>query len=436
MTQAAPAQNAINAGEVSPLILGRQDIDKYAKSLYVCFNGVPLTQGGWTRRPGTVFLHQTKHHSKVSRLIPFQYSVTQTYVLEFGNLYVRIFSNGAPVIDVSRNITAITRANPGVLTVAAADSTGQMVDIDGIVGMTELNGRTFKLVHIDATHVSLTDMFGNPIDTTNFTPYVSGGTYSIPLTLVTPYAEGDLPLLKYAQSADTMTLTHPSYPVQLLERTGASTFTLTPMVIGPQIDAPDTLVLTPNNIALDVQYGYVVTAVSLDGKEESLPCHPSYANAQVMDTAKCIKLKWNGPTQDISHFNIYKYGGEGQTNTGANRHTMNSVFGFIGQSLTTQFTDTNVAPDFTKQPPQFFDPFAPGQIQGPITITNSGTVAWDDTVPPTVNLSGGSPVVNGFFSSFCCSAISVFRSCSGIVAIERKSCFKKLSGSWIAIPLN
>ena len=39
-------------------------------------------------------------------------------------------------------------------------------------------------------------------------------------TLATPYATADLPLLKYVQSADTMTLTHPSYAPRNLTRTG------------------------------------------------------------------------------------------------------------------------------------------------------------------------------------------------------------------------
>ena len=83
-------------------MLGRQDIAKYASGLYVCLNGIPLTQGAWTRRPGTVFLHQTKHHDKESRLFPFQYSVTQTYMLEFGENYIRFFTNHGILTNTAR----------------------------------------------------------------------------------------------------------------------------------------------------------------------------------------------------------------------------------------------------------------------------------------------------------------------------------------------
>ena len=93
MGRASNIQNSFNAGELSALLLGRQDLDKYKAGLYVCLNALCLTQGAWTRRPGLAFLHQTKHHDKVSRLIPFQYSITQTYMLEFGYQYIRFYTD-------------------------------------------------------------------------------------------------------------------------------------------------------------------------------------------------------------------------------------------------------------------------------------------------------------------------------------------------------
>ncbi len=49
-----------------------------------------------------------------------------------------------------------------------------------------------------------------------------------PFEVVTPYLTADIPLLKYTQSADVLTITHPSYPVYNLRRTSSTTFTLTP----------------------------------------------------------------------------------------------------------------------------------------------------------------------------------------------------------------
>lgn len=55
---------------------------------------------------------------------------------------------------------------------------------------------------------------------------MSGG---VPYELATPYAASDLPLLRWTQSADTLTLAHPSYTPYQLKRLTAVTFSLIPM---------------------------------------------------------------------------------------------------------------------------------------------------------------------------------------------------------------
>jgi hypothetical protein len=62
---------------------------------------VVLLQGGATRRPGTVFSDYTKFQTDdangMVRLIAFQFSVTQAYMLVFGNGYMQVFRDGFPV---------------------------------------------------------------------------------------------------------------------------------------------------------------------------------------------------------------------------------------------------------------------------------------------------------------------------------------------------
>jgi hypothetical protein len=111
MGRASNIQHSFNSGEMTSLMLGRQDINKYASGMFVCLNGMPLVQGGWTRRPGMAYLHQAKFHDKISRLIPFQFSVEQTYVLEFGDKYIRFFTLHGILTQTSQAITAITKAN-------------------------------------------------------------------------------------------------------------------------------------------------------------------------------------------------------------------------------------------------------------------------------------------------------------------------------------
>ena len=97
MPKVSPIQNAFNAGEISPLLYGRTDFDSYKSALKVCLNHIPLIQGGTTRRPGTYYCDEVMDSTRFTRLIPFKYSTTQAYMLEFGHEYIRFKRNNAPV---------------------------------------------------------------------------------------------------------------------------------------------------------------------------------------------------------------------------------------------------------------------------------------------------------------------------------------------------
>lgn len=84
-------QTNFTAGEISPKCYGRVDVSRYqngAKSLRNCIVNI---HGGAQRRPGSLFIAATKDHAKRSRLIPFVFSRTQAYMLEFGDQYMRAY---------------------------------------------------------------------------------------------------------------------------------------------------------------------------------------------------------------------------------------------------------------------------------------------------------------------------------------------------------
>lgn len=91
-------QNNFNGGEWSPLTYGRSDIARYKNGLETCLNYVPTAQGGLTRRPGTKYVANTKTNQAV-RLVAFEFSITQAYVLEFGNGYVRFYTNEGQLLS-------------------------------------------------------------------------------------------------------------------------------------------------------------------------------------------------------------------------------------------------------------------------------------------------------------------------------------------------
>jgi hypothetical protein len=91
---------SFSGGEVSPLLYGRTDLTKYETGLRTLRNMIALRHGGATRRPGTQYVGTTLNNGDPVRLIPFIYNETgngQSYVLEFGNLYVAFIQNGFPL---------------------------------------------------------------------------------------------------------------------------------------------------------------------------------------------------------------------------------------------------------------------------------------------------------------------------------------------------
>src|SRR2546430_1542535 len=73
---------------------GRVDVDKYAASLRIAENVRILHSGAAQRRPGTRFVALTKFAGRKVRLLRFQFSTAQAYVLEVGHLYIRFFTLG------------------------------------------------------------------------------------------------------------------------------------------------------------------------------------------------------------------------------------------------------------------------------------------------------------------------------------------------------
>lgn len=99
MPKASPIQVSFNAGELSPQLKGRIDLDKYRNGCETMLNFIPQIHGPAKKRPGTRFVREVKTSAKKTRLIPFQFNVFQSYILEFGDLYIRFHRDGGTVLD-------------------------------------------------------------------------------------------------------------------------------------------------------------------------------------------------------------------------------------------------------------------------------------------------------------------------------------------------
>lgn len=234
MARSAPALSSFTAGEISPRLEGRVSIEKYREGLSDLTNMIVQPHGGVQRRPGTEFLGEVKASANFTRLIAFEFKTADTYALEFGNLYMRVFRNGLQVLSAAKTIAAITKADPGVLTSNSHGySNGDEVFLSNSGAMTQLLSRNYRVANVTTNTFTLTDLYGVAINTTSFTTFDSGVTTSEIYEVTTPYTSAHLPNLRFAQSADVMYFTHPDYAIRTLSRTDHNAWTLaTPSISG------------------------------------------------------------------------------------------------------------------------------------------------------------------------------------------------------------
>jgi len=93
MPRTTLALTSFVSGEFSAKMDGRTDFEKYSSGVKTMENFLVHPQGAATRRVGSQFISEVKSSAAKTRLIPFEFSTTQTYVLEFGNTYIRFFKD-------------------------------------------------------------------------------------------------------------------------------------------------------------------------------------------------------------------------------------------------------------------------------------------------------------------------------------------------------
>ena len=251
MSRVSTIKTNWTAGELSKDLFGRVDIAKYQNGAETLENFIVQPHGGITRRPGTRFVKEVKTSSAKTRLISFEFSTTQAYVIEFGNLYVRFYKDQGSILEANKTISGATQANPCVVTATSHGySNGDEIYISSIVGMTELNGKYYKIKNKTTNTFELTDIDDTNINSSSFTAYGSGGTAARVYTVTTTYATADLFDLQFAQSADVLYIAHPSYTPRKLTRTAHTSWTISDITFtdGPYQDENiTTTTLTPSH---------------------------------------------------------------------------------------------------------------------------------------------------------------------------------------------
>ena len=267
MARVAAQLTNFTGGELSPRLDGRTDLTKYSSGCKTLENFIIYPHGAAARRSGTTFVAEVADSDNKTRLIPFEFSTTQTYMLEFSNLKIRVYKDNGSVLEGDKTISAITKANPAVVTATGHGyENGDEVSISGVGGMTEVNGKRFLVAGKTTNTFQLTNKDGVNINSSSFTTYTSGGVSNKVFEITTPYTTAQLFDLKFAQSADVMYITHPSHEVEKLSRTGHTAWTLTDVDFtnGPYLDANITTT-TLNPASHTVGTGVAVVASAVTG---------------------------------------------------------------------------------------------------------------------------------------------------------------------------
>lgn len=214
-------QYAFNGGQLGPRLQGRSDLARYQTGCNKLQNFIPTYQGPAIKRSGFRHVKPVKDSSKKTRIIPFEFSREQAYIMEIGEGYLRVYKDSGTVLEAAQSFTGSpTAANP----VVCADTShpfanGDQVFITGSA-MTELNDRYFTVANQATDTYELSGENGTGRTTG------AGGTaarvYEITDGVASnslPWLEAELDAISFVQSADVVYLAHGNHPPHKISRT-------------------------------------------------------------------------------------------------------------------------------------------------------------------------------------------------------------------------
>jgi hypothetical protein len=371
-------QPAFTAGELSPALGARVDLAKFSTGLRTALNLFIHPHGGASNRAGLEFVGQVKNSAHYARAIPFQFNTEQSYILELGDHYLRVYRNGGLVL---LNGSPYEAATPFAHT-----------EIDELVFIQEAD--VMYICHPDHPPQKLSRLADNDwtIGAVSFTPsiqpptnvavaasfkYRSGsrGTYNFRVTSISATdaesaISGTSNGVSFQYQNDDgryMRVTWNKVPgavaYNVYRHNGSGVTGLVGTVFSNEIEFPsgdvvgDTAHLwpsssqpgapaVPTNVRASVEFGkvytYVVAAVAEETGEESLPSASASVNNDMKFAGNRNIITWD-PVPGASAYIIYRED--------------NGVYGYIGRSETTSFVDENITPDLADGPQQARNPF-------------------------------------------------------------------------------
>jgi hypothetical protein len=303
------------AGEVSPQVHSRVDLERYPNALETLENFIVKPTGGGYRRDGTRYISgvaNTQYLTNPVRLVPFEYSETEPFILEFGYYYIRFLHHGQLIkqdAGVEHLLEPTFAVNPPVAWEDASTGTGstqyhvadQHMHLNGgtagrgkiiqhiITAMTIGNQYVlrFEVVDENPIDVSVGSIGSGATDIMDHTtfgkgswqitfrtlmvnPYVgfsNAGNYqstvdnasihpAVAYSLTTTYTWEQIFELQFYAYQGILYITHPSHPPRALTRTADESWAIAvcSFVDGPYLPEESAAITAASTTGLNVQF--------------------------------------------------------------------------------------------------------------------------------------------------------------------------------------
>lgn len=360
-------QPAFTAGVLSPSLWGRIDFRAYSTGMKVGENLIIHAHGGASNRPGFEFINEVKDSNTLVRLIPFQFNTEQSYVLEFGPLYMRVYRDGGLVMSGGVPYEIATPWTFGAqMRIVFAQEADVMYLVEGGTAPRKLSRladdnwllETILFVPKISPPASITGQ-ANTSGTPTYiymvlAVYINEGRWSSEVS-----AQNDI-MSSGVSNTIAWNAVAGASSYRVYRRTPSGSYGRiysggslsvvdngiaagsSPGVVPPgseQLPAPKNVRITPNGGNIN---RYMVSAVSEETGEESLANGPVAIKNDLSIAGNVNTISWSA-VAGADRYIIYKED--------------NGVYGYIGGTSSLRFEDENITPDLADTPQSGRNPF-------------------------------------------------------------------------------
>lgn len=301
MPKATAIVRSGNAGEISVLMEGRTDWDRYAASMRTLLNFVAAQQGPMLRRSGTIFTIPAFDHDRKSALLPFVFNNEQAQCVEFAHQRIRFVDEQGVLTYTPVSVSSVVTESPFVVNAPGLGAAvNDQVALASFPTQLNVNGQIATVTAVAGDNYTLDMTYANPgaLD-------ITGSTVARVYHVASTYAETDVQNIRVLQSVDVLYLFCDGHVPRTLSRNGATDWTLADIEFsdGPYMEPNnDGVKLTPaatGNAATNSTGTASMSGTPTAGKEPSKAFDEDLTTYWESDTNQTGRLIFD-PTTDFA----------------------------------------------------------------------------------------------------------------------------------------